>query len=597
MSDGKVIYQVELDPEKAEQQLKALNEKLEDGATKGGIAWGNVAKAMGAAFAGVALAAGAAIAGIAKESIEAYGEFEQLEGGVKKLFGDDVAGEVMANANKAFSDAGMSANDYMETVTGFSASLISGLNGDTKTAAKIANQAIIDMSDNANTFGTDIESIKNAYAGFAKGNFTMLDNLKLGYGGTKEEMLRLVQDAGVVEREVSSLDEVTFDEIILSISKIQENLNIAGTTAKEASTTIQGSVNAMKGAWQNLLVGMADENANFSELVQNFIGTLITEDGQGGVIGTLIPRISQVIEGIGTALTTLIPALIQSIVPLIMQAIPVLAGALTQAIAAILEVLPEIIPVFIQLIMDIAQALLDNLPTIIKAGIEIIIALILGLIQAIPQLIEMLPQIITTIVTTIIENLPLIIEAAIQIMIALIFGLIQAIPQLLLALPEIIAAIINAFANVDWGQVGGNLIQGITSGIVNAAKNLVNAVVEAAKRAWNAVKNFLGIKSPSKLFNKTVGVQMIAGEVGGVEDETPELEKAIIESQEVAYKAAMDYSGIDPEQFNATMGATMSAAYRASVDQVIEVPLSIDGREVARATAYYTGEQLAWEAR
>ena len=254
---------------------------------------------------------------IAKDAVGAYAEFEQLEGGVVKLFGDDVAKTVGENAQKAFQTAGMSANEYMETVTGFSASLIAGLDGDTAKAAEIADTAIRDMSDNANTFGTDIASLQNAYSGFAKGNFTMLDNLKLGYGGTKTEMLRLVQDAGVVSKSVKSIDDVSFDQIIEGIHIVQDRMNITGTTSREASATIEGATGSMKAAWQNMLTGMADENADFESLSSNFVGTLITPDGKGGVIGTIVPRISQVLQGMARTIRTLLPELINQVMPII----------------------------------------------------------------------------------------------------------------------------------------------------------------------------------------------------------------------------------------------------------------------------------------
>ena len=246
---------------------------------------------------------GSAFVDTGKQALASYGEYEQLEGGVKKIFGDEMAQTVMTNAQNAFKTAGMSENEYMETVTGFSSSLIQSLDGDTTKATEIADRAIRDMSDNANTFGTDMSSIQYAYQGFAKGNYTMLDNLKLGYGGTKEEMARLIQDASQMDDSMKALgvtvdaNDMSFANIANAISVVQKELKIAGTTSAEASGTIEGSTGSMKSAWQNMLTGMADENANFQTLASNFIGTLITEDGKGGVIGTIVPRIATVITG------------------------------------------------------------------------------------------------------------------------------------------------------------------------------------------------------------------------------------------------------------------------------------------------------------
>ena len=390
---------------------------------------------------------GGAFVDVGKQAIDSYGEFEQLEGGVNKLFGDDAGKTVKENAQKAFSTAGMNANQYMETVTSFSASLISGLNGDTAKAAQISDKAIRDMSDNANTFGTDISSIQNAYQGFAKGNFTMLDNLKLGYGGTKEEMLRLVKDAGVVEDSVESIDDVSFDQIIEAINLTQKRMGITGTTAKEASATIQGSTASMKSAWQNMLTGMADENANFEQLSKDFVGTLITEDGQGGVLGTIIPRVSQVITGMSQAIQTMLPQLIQSVVPIIQQNLPIIMNAVQGALQTILAVLPDVIPVIADLIPQIVSTLMALLPDIINAGIEILLGLIDGISKTIPDLIKMLPTIIKSIVDVLIKNLPKIIDTGIELLLGLIEGLTEAIPDLIDYIPEIVETITTVLIN------------------------------------------------------------------------------------------------------------------------------------------------------
>lgn len=256
--------------------------------SKGAVACGKfVAKGMTV----IGAAGAAATAALLKSSIGAYAEFEQLEGGVKKLFGDDAAKTVMENASKAFKTAGLSANEYMQTVTSFSASLISSLGGDTAAAAELSNTAIQDMSDNANTFGTDITMIQNAYQGFAKQNYTMLDNLKLGYGGTKEEMARLINDSGVMGKTfkatAKNIDDVSFAKIIEAIHVVQGNMEIAGTTANEASGTIEGSFNMWKASWQNLMTGMGDDE-NIDPLVDSFFdaGNTVLKN-----LAKILPRI------------------------------------------------------------------------------------------------------------------------------------------------------------------------------------------------------------------------------------------------------------------------------------------------------------------
>ena len=504
---------------------------------------------------------GAQFVEVGKSAVDSYAEFEQLEGGVKKIFGDDMAQTVIDNANNAFKTAVMSANEYMETVTGFSASLIQSLDGDTQQATQIADRAITDMADNANTFGTSMESIQNAYQGFAKGNYTMLDNLKLGYGGTKEEMARLIEDASKMTDVMDELgvsvdaNDMSFANIANAISVVQSNMGIMGTTTKEASATIEGSTASMKSAWQNMLTGIADENADFSQLASNFIGTLITEDGQGGVLGTLIPRITQVVSGISEAIQTVVPQLIEAVVPLIQENLPIIMDAISGALETILGVLPEIIPVIADLIPDIVETLVGllpeiidagiqlllgliegiteaipqliemlpeiietivttliaNLPLIIEAGIELMVALITGIVDALPQLIEMLPTIIETIVTTLLDHLPELVEASIQIMVALIGGLIEALPQLIEMIPQIIVTIVETL-KANWPQIvasGKEILKSLISGI----KSIFGSLKQTAGEIWNKIKEVVS-QIPAKM--KQWGIDMIQGLIDGI---------------------------------------------------------------------------------
>lgn len=538
-------------------------EKASDGFTvmKGVLA--NLAtQAINSALNGLKQLAGAFV-DVGKQALSSYGEFEQLEGGVEKIFGDEMAQTVMDNAQNAFKTAGMSANEYMETVTGFSSSLIQSLDGDTAKATEIADRAIRDMSDNANTFGTDMSSIQYAYQGFAKQNYTMLDNLKLGYGGTKEEMQRLIADASQmtdIQKELGiTVDEndMSFANIANAISVVQKNMGIMNTTAKEADGTIQGSTGSMKSAWQNMITGMADENANFTELASNFIGTLITEDGKGGVIGTIVPRIATVITGMGEAINTLLPQLIQAVVPVIQENLPIIMEAISGALQTILALLPEIVPVIADLIPQIVSTivsllpeivnagiqlllalieginetipqliemlpeiidsivtvLLDNLPLIIQTGMDLLVALIEGLADAIPQLIDYVPKIISTIVEVLIKNLPQIVDSAVKIMVALINGLIQSLPQLIAMTPKIIVSIVKTLvANLPQIIKGGvQIITSLISGIVKTLGNLATNAKKIITTVVNALKDF-----PKKMLD--VGKNLVKGIWEGISD-------------------------------------------------------------------------------
>ena len=475
---------------------------------------------------------------IGKQSIEAYGEFEQLEGGVKKIFGDETAKSVIDNANKAFSTAGLSANDYLETVTSFSASLIQSLDGDQTKAVGIADRAIQDMADNANTFGTSIDSIQSAYQGFAKGNYTMLDNLKLGYGGTKTEMERLIADASEMTDEMTKLgitvdkDDMSFANIANAISVVQSHMGIMGTTSAEASNTIQGSVNAMKSAWQNMLTGIADENADFSQLVDNFISTLISEDGQGGVLAKLVPRITTVIKGISQLLQTLLPTLIQTVVPIINDNLPIILKAVSDALKAILELLPTIMPTIQKLIPDIVAELINDLPMIIDTGIQLILALVQGIIDAMPQLINQLPVLVEQVAKTIVQNLPKILKTGLELIASLIAGIYQAMSGLVAPAVKVVATVVQAIGNAISSMVdaGMNLVRGIWSGISDGLWWIKNKISGWVGNVTSFIKNLFGIHSPSTLFRDEIGTNLALGIGEGFSDEMEDVSNMMADS-------------------------------------------------------------------
>ena len=501
---------------------------------------------------------GSALINVGKQAIESYADYEQLTGGVETLF-EDSADIVKNYANEAYKTAGLSANEYMETVTSFSASLISSLGGDTKKASEYSNRAIIDMSDNANKMGTDISMIQNAYQGFAKQNYTMLDNLKLGYGGTKTEMARLIQDASKltdVQKELGitvDANDMSFGNIVNAISVVQKNMGIMGTTTEEASKTISGSVNAMKSSWKNLLTGIADDNANFGDLINNFVDSIMT------VANNLLPRIQQVISGLGELvsqlLTTLVPELIQMIPPLIQESLPILLNAVQTAIQSILDVFPMIvdslstlIPTIVQMLISMLPQLLDvgiksitsiiqgitnalpqliamlptliksivdtllaNLPLIIQTGVELLVALINGLADAIPQLIDYIPEIIETIITVLIDNLPLIVDCALKIMMALIQGLSNALPKLVAKVPEIIKTIVNTLVN-NLPQIinaGVQIIKSLVSGISNMRENVRSMISKIKDIIINTIKNL-----PSDMLE--IGKNLVRGIFDGI---------------------------------------------------------------------------------
>lgn len=526
-------------------------------------------------------AAATGMATLTKASIDQYAEYEQLVGGVDTLF-KTASDKVQEYAANAYKTAGMSANEYMDTVTSFSASLLQSLGGDTEKAAQKADQAITDMADNANKMGTGMEMIQNAYQGFAKQNYTMLDNLKLGYGGTKEEMERLLADAEKLSGQ--KFDISSYSDIVDAIHVVQTEMGITGTTAKEAASTIQGSVSAAKSAWSNLITGISADNADLDTLIGNFVSSVET------AAGNIIPRVSVMLGGISqlvtSASTTIIPIVITTItdnLPALLQAAVALVGALGQGIidslpaitqAAIdilfflanglIENLPTLIDGIVQvtltivqmltspdfltqlietailLIMTLAQGLIDaipqlivavpmiignllaaiivELPNIIQMGIDLLFALIDGIIKCIPELVAAVPTLIIALVNGIVNNLDKIILAAPQIIVSLITGIIGAIPELIAAVPRVIAAIADTIRNYDWGGIGRNIVQGLKDGIAGMWDNIKDWFNEKVNSLVGGVKRILGIHSPSKVF-AGIGGFMAEGLGEGFSDE------------------------------------------------------------------------------
>lgn len=407
---------------------------------------------------GLIAAATTAVAGaikLVKDAVKNFAEYEQLVGGVDTMF-KDASQELQGYADQAFKTAQISANEYMSTVTSFSASLIQSLGGDTKKAAEYANTAIIDMADNANKMGTSMESIQNAYQNFARGQFMLLDNLKLGYGGSRGEMERLLADA----EKISGIhyDISSFGDMVQAIHVVQESLGIAGTSAEEASKTITGSVNSMRASWQNLLTGLARGDADIAQLVSDFVDSLIA------AAKNLIPVILRAIEGLVELITQLVPMLIEKLPTLIQELLPPIIQVLIQLALAIVQNLPMII-------LTLLQGFVDALPSLVD-----------GIVTALPELIIGIVDFLTNP-----DNIIMIVKAAVQ----LFMGIVKAIPQ-------IIGALLEAFANLfsrlwetlknNFGEFVtrfGDFIKNIFKGAINGVLGFLEEVVNAPIRLLN----------------------------------------------------------------------------------------------------------------
>lgn len=481
---------------------KEANEALDDTSNKAEKSHGRIGKAfakigsaavkLGKTVAVGLLGSQGAITVLAKKAVEAYADYEQLVGGVETLFGKS-ADIVMNYANNAYKTAGMSANAYMETVTGFSASLLQSLDNDTEQAAKKADVAITDMSDNANKMGTSIESIQNAYQGFAKQNYTMLDNLKLGYGGTKEEMQRLLSDAEKLSGQ--KFDLSSYADIVDAIHIVQNEMGITGTTAKEAATTIQGSISSFKASWQNLLVGMADDSQDFDALLTNVIDNGIT------VIGNILPKVQVVFNSIPKLINGIvpqIPGLLQGILPGLLEGATQLLTGLVAALPSIVNILMDILPVLMDAILQIGSELVNVLPLIINSLVAFLtdqstitsifqaaVVLLMTIIAAVPQLVGQLLQ------------------AAPDIIMGLVTGLINSIPQLLEGLKQVLNQFLDLFLSFFgihspsrlMAEKARYILEGIINGIKELPQKAAEIFIQMRDRLIEKVENIKSVVS------------------------------------------------------------------------------------------------------
>ena len=362
------------DVNRTKKQLNELETGVEnvgdamDGAGQKTSVFGDVLKAnlLGSAIVSGIKAVASGIKSLISGAIEGYGEYEQLVGGVETLFGSS-ADTVIKNAENAYKTAGLSANAYMETVTSFSASLLQSMGNDTEAAAKKADQALTDMSDNANKMGTDMQSIQNAYQGFAKQNYTMLDNLKLGYGGTKEEMQRLIDDANALNAAQGNYTNYSIEsyaDIVDAIHTVQTEMGITGTTALEASTTVEGSISSMKAAYQNFVTGLGDQNADIGALTEELI------QSAGNVAKNVLPVIESVVKNIAETVREQGPDMI------------------TRFVAYATENLPEVLKLGVQLIVSLVKGLAQNLPELLRGTLVLVDTLISAFLDSLPDIIE-----------------------------------------------------------------------------------------------------------------------------------------------------------------------------------------------------------------
>ena len=536
---------------------EGIKDKLSDSFDKEGKDSGNkftdgMKGVLVGAAKGVGVAAGAiavAVGKVVKDATSAYANFEQLSGGIETLFGeggrsleeyaakvgktvDEAKADydnllsaqetVMNNAAEAYKTAGLSANEYMETVTSFSAALINSVGGDTQKAAELSNMAITDMSDNANKMGTSMESLQNAYTGFARGNFTMLDNLSLGFAGTKEGMQQLLDKAtelSGVEYDISS-----YADIVEAIHVVQSNMDITGTTAKEASTTITGSLNTVKGAWQNLLTGLGDKDADMSTLTTNLAESLAT------ALKNIAPVVTEVLGSISEVVSPLLDWVIDELPGLFSDFLPDFVSTVIDLLVDVTTKLLDSLPELLQILID--GLLSEEMITKLVGGlIEMVMSLVTHLPEIIAVLVEALPVVIENVINGLVNNLPLLIEGLINLVTQLVIHLPEIILGLIQAIPMIITSIVNALASLPdkLKEVGSEAF----TKMVDAFKELPGKLKEKAGEAlnkfieaWANIKEKIEgivkkIKEPFDKFVKKIkdiGKNIVKGLWNGIND-------------------------------------------------------------------------------
>ena len=479
---------------------------------------GTIASDVMKKVATVTTAVSGALTAVVGMGVKSYASYEQNIGGVETLFKDS-ADKVVENAKNAYKTSGLSANEYMETVTSFSASLLQSLGGDTEKAASVADMALVDMADNANKFGTDMSSIQNAYQGFAKQNYTMLDNLKLGYGGTKSEMERLLADAQKLTGVKYNINNLS--DVYSAIHAIQDCLEVTGTTAKEAETTISGSASSMKAAFDNFLNGSGSPEAVASSI------TIFV----GNITNAIVKLAPSILNGIVTVINQLIP----QIGKLLGDMLPFLWDTLNNLMLSLLLLIQRNVQPIADTVVDLVESfvyfVIDYLPLIVSVGLQIILALATGIADKIDDIIPAVVDIVISIATILVNNIDLIIEAAFKLLLGVGIGIIKSIPQIVTQIPELTIKIIKTLLDLlkpsNLKNVGSQIVEGIWEGISSGFGWFKTKIKGWVGNVMSFIKNLFGIRSPSRVMRDEVGLQIGRGVANGITKSVSDVQNAM----------------------------------------------------------------------
>lgn len=618
---GSLTYDTKLDTKGFQSGLNKI----------GGIAKG-VAVGVGASITAI----GTGLSVLVKNAVDNYAEYEQLTGGVESIFGGIEKGaeqikKVTDTANEAWKNLTMSQNDYYKNFTSTYPLMKNDIE-DQNEAIEQTNRLMTLESDLANTFGYSVEQASTAINWALKGSFNYIDNLNLGIKGTQEGFLEAAHNAGYM---VDDVKELTSSDILDILEKTASQYGVLGKTAEEAMKTIQGSTKATKAAWTNLVTGIADDNADFDKLVDDFVNSI------SAMLDNLIPRILTAIEGLGELIPKLIEVLmnhlpeiittgqnilnallqgiventpqiastitqvILSLVDFIIQNLPMILQAgitiLLELIKGITQALPDLIPTMVQVIMDMVNILLDNIDEIIECGIQLLVALAEGIINALPELIARLPEIITKIVSTLTkpEMIIKMAKAALQLMLALAEGLIKAIPDMVAMIPQIISDLFDSIKetikNTDWLKLGKNILKGLLNGMLDFGTIVKDTIIKVGKKITNSIKDFFGIHSPSKLFRDEIGKNLILGVGVAFEKDDSIIDKQINDFGDDVYKKMQG-------AVNMETGKMAFSGTTGSISQILSSNATFDGNfvvkaEVQEGTLFEANQRITKEKR
>lgn len=503
---------------------------------------GGVGKVGAAAFAAV----GTATVAMGKQAVDAYSNYEQLAGGIEKLFGES-SNIVAQYAEQAFLTSGKSINEYMSSVTGIAASLKRSIGDDMDEVARVADVAMQVISDNVNTFGRDAEFVENAIMGLSRQNYMMIDNLSLGYAGTAQGMLELINDSGILGRtltDTSELATVGFDKMILAIEEIQKQNGIAGATAKEALTTIEGAGKATRAAWQNVITaigrgeGLGDA---LDGMLKAIFGVGKTEEGkETGLINQIIPRIKTVMEGIGKfvvqagpLLAEKIPGILDAILPTVFETVTNLTASLGSFLFQKLpEIAVKLYEAVSQVVHSVSEFVLENLPVIIQSGVEMLNGLAQGMRESLPDLLVAAAEMIAELLAELVYELPDFIDAGINVVLGLIEGILSSIPSILDVIGDLVDKLWNFIVEFDWLTAGSSLITSITEGLYEKAPDILQAVVDLA---MNIIDKFLSFEWLE------TGIKIIAAIITGLLNSVPTILSSLSQIITIAKNAIMNF--------------------------------------------------------